>query len=181
MEYFYLTKSWTAIPGYLCLSFLTFFPRSSGVSHSVLADMQTIQQETPTLTQSSSHSKKYSDDDDEEEGYFFVRWDESLTFAYNRIIWLDWLMAQSANLYMTFNSELSELNPVWIRCLSNQAICIICPININGLFSYLTTFAYVLCLQSKVCDTEVHGTNFEKCENNSGTPLHNRVLTVCFA
>lgn len=61
------------IPGYLCLSFLTFFPRSSGVSHSVLADMQTIQQETPTLTQSSSHSKKYSDDDDEEEGYFFVR------------------------------------------------------------------------------------------------------------
>lgn len=55
------------------LSFLTFFPRSSGVSHSILADMQTIQQETPIVDQSSSHSRKYSEDDEEEEGYFFIR------------------------------------------------------------------------------------------------------------
>lgn len=52
---------------------LNFFPFSSGVSHSVLADMQTIQQETPTVSQSSSRSRKYSEDDDEEEGYFFIR------------------------------------------------------------------------------------------------------------
>lgn len=55
------------------------FSNRSGVSHSVLTDMQTIQQETPTLTQSSSHSKKYSDDDDEEEGYFFIRTSSKFT------------------------------------------------------------------------------------------------------
>lgn len=56
----------------VCLS-LTFFPQSSGVSHSVLADMQTIQQDTPTVAQSLSRSRKYSEDDEEEEGYFFIR------------------------------------------------------------------------------------------------------------
>lgn len=46
----------------------------SGVSHSVMQDMKTIQQDTPTLAQSTSHSRKYCDDEDEEEeGYFFVR------------------------------------------------------------------------------------------------------------
>ncbi|KAI5617838.1 ADP-ribosylation factor GTPase-activating protein 3 [Silurus asotus] len=49
------------------------FSHRSGVSHSALADMQTIQQDTPPLTQSSSHPRKYSEDDDEEEGYFFIR------------------------------------------------------------------------------------------------------------
>ncbi|KAG7320319.1 hypothetical protein KOW79_016172 [Hemibagrus wyckioides] len=49
------------------------FSNRSGVSHSVLADMQTIQQETPTMAQSSTRSRKYSEDDDEEEGYFFIR------------------------------------------------------------------------------------------------------------
>lgn len=57
---------------------LTFFPRSSGVSHSVMADMQTIQQDTPALAQSSSRPRKYSENDDEdEEGYFFIRCDPS--------------------------------------------------------------------------------------------------------
>ncbi|XP_060759114.1 ADP-ribosylation factor GTPase-activating protein 3 isoform X2 [Neoarius graeffei] len=49
------------------------FSHRSGVSHSVLADMQTIQQEKPTMGQSSSRSRKYSEEDDEEEGYFFIR------------------------------------------------------------------------------------------------------------
>ncbi|KAK2832362.1 hypothetical protein Q7C36_015824 [Tachysurus vachellii] len=49
------------------------FSNRSGVSHSVLADMQTIQQETPTISQSSSRSRKYSEEEEEEEGYFFIR------------------------------------------------------------------------------------------------------------
>ncbi|TSK13206.1 ADP-ribosylation factor GTPase-activating protein 3 [Bagarius yarrelli] len=49
------------------------FSNRSGVSHSVLADMQTIQQENPSLAQSSSRSRKCSDDEEEEEGYFFIR------------------------------------------------------------------------------------------------------------
>ncbi|KAF5898832.1 ADP-ribosylation factor GTPase-activating protein 3, partial [Clarias magur] len=49
------------------------FSNRSGVSHSVMADMQTIQQETPTLATSSSRSRKYSEDEDEEEGYFSIR------------------------------------------------------------------------------------------------------------
>lgn len=57
----------------VCLFPLNFFPQFSGVSHSVLADMQTIQQEKPTMGQSSSRSRKYSEEDDEEEGYFFIR------------------------------------------------------------------------------------------------------------
>ncbi|XP_062852498.1 ADP-ribosylation factor GTPase-activating protein 3 isoform X2 [Trichomycterus rosablanca] len=49
-------------------------PTRSGVSHSVLQDMKTIQQDTPTLAKSTSHSRKYIDDEDEEEeGYFSVR------------------------------------------------------------------------------------------------------------
>ncbi|XP_053097618.1 ADP-ribosylation factor GTPase-activating protein 3 [Pangasianodon hypophthalmus] len=55
------------------------FSSRSGVSHSVLADMQTIQQETPTLAQSSSRSRKYSEDDEEEEGYFFIRTSSKFT------------------------------------------------------------------------------------------------------
>ncbi|KAM9468282.1 ADP-ribosylation factor GTPase-activating protein 3 [Clarias gariepinus] len=49
------------------------FSNRSGVSHSVMADMQTIQQETPTLASSSSRARKYSEDEDEEEGYFSIR------------------------------------------------------------------------------------------------------------
>uniref|UniRef100_A0A8B9J6H3 ADP-ribosylation factor GTPase-activating protein 3 n=1 Tax=Astyanax mexicanus TaxID=7994 RepID=A0A8B9J6H3_ASTMX len=43
----------------------------AGVSHSVLSDMQTIQQETPTVSHSSSRSRKYNNDEDEEEAGFF--------------------------------------------------------------------------------------------------------------
>ncbi|KAI4904631.1 hypothetical protein NFI96_014615 [Prochilodus magdalenae] len=45
----------------------------SGVSHSVLADMQTIQQETPTIAQSASRSRRYSEDEEEEPGFFSIR------------------------------------------------------------------------------------------------------------
>ncbi|XP_072529320.1 ADP-ribosylation factor GTPase-activating protein 3 isoform X2 [Salminus brasiliensis] len=45
----------------------------SGVSHSVLADMQTIQQETPTVAHSSSCSRKYNHDEEEEDGFFSMR------------------------------------------------------------------------------------------------------------
>ncbi|KAL6459954.1 hypothetical protein MHYP_G00317130 [Metynnis hypsauchen] len=45
----------------------------SGVSHSVLADMQTIQQETPTIAHSSSRSRKYSEDEEDEDGFVSIR------------------------------------------------------------------------------------------------------------
>uniref|UniRef100_A0A4W4H5T8 ADP-ribosylation factor GTPase-activating protein 3 n=1 Tax=Electrophorus electricus TaxID=8005 RepID=A0A4W4H5T8_ELEEL len=48
-------------------------PNRTGVSHSVLSDMQTIQQEAPTLAQSSSRSRKYSEDEEGEEGRFSFR------------------------------------------------------------------------------------------------------------
>uniref|UniRef100_A0AAR2LGE0 ADP-ribosylation factor GTPase-activating protein 3 n=1 Tax=Pygocentrus nattereri TaxID=42514 RepID=A0AAR2LGE0_PYGNA len=44
----------------------------SGVSHSVLADMQTIQQETPTIAHSSSRSRKYSEDEEDEDGFVSI-------------------------------------------------------------------------------------------------------------
>ncbi|XP_076860973.1 ADP-ribosylation factor GTPase-activating protein 3 [Brachyhypopomus gauderio] len=48
-------------------------PSRTGVSHSVMADMQTIQQETPTMSRSSPRSRKYSGDEEEEEGRFSFR------------------------------------------------------------------------------------------------------------
>uniref|UniRef100_A0AAY5F608 ADP-ribosylation factor GTPase-activating protein 3 n=1 Tax=Electrophorus electricus TaxID=8005 RepID=A0AAY5F608_ELEEL len=56
-------------------------PNRTGVSHSVLSDMQTIQQEAPTLAQSSSRSRKYSEDEEGEEGRFSFSFFLSLTSA----------------------------------------------------------------------------------------------------
>lgn len=67
---------------YLCVDLLSFGLSFSGVSHSVLADMQTIQQETPTLAKVSSHPRKYSDDEEEEDGFLSIRCDPLLAHSY---------------------------------------------------------------------------------------------------
>lgn len=61
--YIYFGCSWDSIQRNTYI--YIFFPVPSGISHSVLSDMQTIEQETPTV---GKPKKKYTDD--VEDSYF---------------------------------------------------------------------------------------------------------------